>query len=70
MKYNAKKKTSIITTSKPSRELIYYFKTAEDLAPKMVYGNWPKLAYHPEAPNKKMVALNMSFLPTFEKIVA
>ena len=69
-KYIAKTKCSTITTNKPSRELIYYFKAAEDLTPKLVYGKLDRLAYHPNDAGKKQVALNISFLPTFETIAA
>ena len=65
MKYVAKKQESIITTTKPGRELIYYFKTVDDLAPKLVYGKLDRLACHPLKGGKNQVALNVSMLPTF-----
>jgi hypothetical protein len=30
----------MLTTSKPSREIIYFWKTAEDLAPKLVFAKF------------------------------
>ena len=65
MKYNAAAAKSTITTSKPSREIIYYFRTEKDLAPKLVYANHPRLKNHPVMTRDKQVALNLSFLPTF-----
>ena len=47
MKYNAATAKSTITISKPSREIIYYFRTEKDLAPKLVYANHPRLKNHP-----------------------
>ena len=47
MKYSAATAKSTITTSKPSREIIYYFRTEKDLAPKLVYANHPRLKNHP-----------------------
>ena len=52
-KYIAKTKCSTITTNKPSRELIYYFKAAEDLTPKLVYGKLDRYAIHPHDDTKK-----------------
>ena len=43
-KYIAKTKRSTITTSKPSRELIYYFKAVNNLTPSLVYGKLDRLA--------------------------
>ena len=49
-KFIAKTQCSTITTSKPSRELIYYFKAADNLTPKLVYGKLDRLALNPALP--------------------
>lgn len=40
MKYFAKTFETRLTTLKPSREIIYFWKTAEDLAPKLVFAKF------------------------------
>ena len=69
MKYMAKRSETTLTTLKPSREIIYFWKTAEDLAPKLVFAKFDgprKFQDHPFRKEQgKQLALNLSMVPTF-----
>ena len=64
MKYLASTGKSIITTSKPSREIIYFFRTEKALAPTLLYGKVDGLTDHPHKTGKQ-VAVNLSILPSY-----
>ena len=64
MKYLAKTGRSTITTSKPSREIIYFFRTEKALAPTLLYGKDERLMDHPHKAGKQ-VAVNLSLLPSY-----
>ena len=65
MKYSANTGSCIIKTSKPSREIIYYFRTEKELAPKLLYGKVDRLMDHPLKPPGKYVAVSVSMLPSY-----
>ena len=64
MKYLASSGKSIITTSKPSREIMYFFRTEQALAPTLLYGKVDRLMDHPHKAEKQ-VAVNLSILPSY-----
>ena len=64
IKYNAATHTSTFITKAPSREIIYYFRTQEDLAPQLLYAKDDELAKHPHMYGNQ-VAANISILPSF-----